>query len=221
MKPDDQFLTFSKFEEKDNALDFAELLKMNNIDYLLEDLDIAFDPIFSSNKLSNEFRVKIQKQDFEKAEALLTETPVIKENEDIPATEYYLFSFTDDELLDLVAKRDEWSNHDYKLALYILKERGNEPDDNEIDNLKAKRLAELAQPESHHKAWVYIGYLLAIAGGFAGILIGWHLLTSRKTLPDGKQLFAFTPAGRKHGRIILILGIVSFLLFSANKIIYH
>ena len=40
--------------------------------------------------------------------------------------DYYLLSFSDDELIDVVSKSDEWNKFDVSLAKKLLKERGNE-----------------------------------------------------------------------------------------------
>lgn len=220
MTSDDQFQTFAKFEEKTAASDLTGLLKKNNIEYLMEDIDMEFDTIFSSNKVNGEFRIKIKKQDFEKADALLAEASSprmieIKQAE----SDYYLFAFTDEELLDLVAKRDQWSNHDFKLALSILNDRGKTVSTEELERLKISRLEELSQPESHNQLWIYVGYLSALAGGFFGMLIGWYLINAKKTLPGGREIFAFAPSGRKHGRIILIIGLAIFITLAARQIL--
>jgi len=220
MTSENQLQTYAKFENKEEALKLAELFRENDIEYMIEDAEPAFDPIFSSNKVNNAYRFKIKQQDFEKAGILLTAAPELT-NTDWKETRHYIFSFTDEELMDLVAKRDEWSKHDYSLALSILKDRGKELSAEEIAAMKIKRIEDLSQPENHNTLWIYIGYLSAILGGFFGILIGWYLLSAKKKLPNEDMAPAFSPSGRKHGMIMLVLGVICFILFTANKIINH
>jgi len=222
MLQENQLQTYSKFEEKDTAIKLADFFKANDIEYMIEDVEVAFDPIFSSNKLNNEFRIKIKQQDFEKADQLIAAAPIpVLPITDSKENEYYLYSFTDEELLDLVAKRDEWSKHDFTRALSILKERGKELSAEDIAAMKIQRIEDLSQPENHHTLWIYVGYLSALAGGFFGILIGWHLMSAKKKLPNGDQLPAFSASGRKHGLIMLLLGLICFIMLAANKIINH
>ena len=222
MISENQFHTYGKFENKDEANKVAELFKENDIEYIIEDVAIAFDPIFSSNKVNNEFRIKLQKQDFDNADQLIAAAPVPKlSGSSSKESDYYLFSFTDEELMDLVAKHDEWSKHDFNLALKILKDRGKELSAEDIASIKIRRIEDLSQPENHNILWIYVGYLSAIAGGFFGILIGWHLMSAKNKLPDGNQAPAFSASGRKHGMIMLILGSIFFLAFTANKIFNH
>lgn len=220
MIPENQLQTYGKFENKDEALRLGKLFKANDIEYIIEDAGIAFEPIFSSNKVNNEYCLKIQKRDFEKTDHLMTEaSKAIVPNTNPQENDYYLFNFTDNELMDLVAKRDEWSKHDFNLALSILKDRGKELSAEEIAAMKIQRIEDLSQPEKHNTLWIYIGYLSAILGGFFGILIGWYLMSAKNKLPNGDMVPAFSPSGRKHGMIMLVLGIICFIVFAANKII--
>lgn len=222
MTAEEHFQTFGKFEAKADALQLAGLFKKNNIEYLIEDFDLAFDPIFSSNKINREFRIKIHQQDFEKATLLIDQShdSIIQQIQKVESS-YYLFGFTDQELTDLVARPDEWSKHDFNLALSILKDRGKEISAAELENMKSKRIEELSKPESHHGLWIYLGYLSALLGGFFGIIIGWHLLTAKRTLPNQTTGYTYDAEGRKHGRFILILGLVVLITCVARAIILN
>lgn len=222
MGTEDQFQTFGKFEHKADALQLASLFKKNNIEYVTEDMELDFDPIFSSNKLNKEFRIKIYKKDFETADLLIAQSPdsIIRQIQKAE-NDYYLFGFTDEELMEIVSKRDEWSNHDFNLALSILKERGKEVSTEELESLKVSRLSQLSQPESHNKFWIYVGYLSALLGGFFGMLIGWYLMSAKKSLPDGTSICVYSRSGRTHGRFILILGLVIFITFAARAIVFN
>jgi hypothetical protein len=134
--------------------------------------------------------------------------------------EYYLFDFTDEELIEIVEKQDEWNQYDYLLALRLLKERGKEIDSAFIDNIRKQRIRDLAMPEESQKNWIYAGYLIALLGGVLSIFIGWHLLTHKKTLPDGSRVYGYSVSDRKHGNRIFLLGIICFVLWVVGQIIY-
>jgi hypothetical protein len=61
--------------------------------------------------------------------------------------DYYLLTFTDTELLEILAKPDEWGHFDCVLAKKPLTDRGHAITDAYTKQLKAKRLEELAQYE--------------------------------------------------------------------------
>ena len=67
----EQYLTFQKFSDQAMATELAELLKANNIDYIIENTS-GFDTTFINSEANKEYRVKLKKEDFEKANTLLT-----------------------------------------------------------------------------------------------------------------------------------------------------
>jgi hypothetical protein len=121
-----------------------------------------------------------------------------------------LFSYSDDELFEIVSKKDEWGEFDFQLAKKILKERGKEITTEMVALLKEKRIKELTKPEQNQTGWVYSGYAAALMGGFVGIFIGWHLYTHKRLLPNGKLVSAYRDEDRKQGLIIFIIGLIIF-----------
>ncbi len=214
---DAPFLIFKKVNDEGYAKELGMLLKETNIKYLLEETS-EFVPIFSTGQLTREFTIKLRKEDFSKAESLLFEISR-KQLEDVEK-DYHLFSFTDEELMEIVAQPDEWNQFDFLLAQNILRERGKGINTETIDSLKKQRLKELAKPEENQKLWIYIGYIVAILGGLLSIFIGWHLLSYKKTLPDGNRVYGYSASDRKHGNKIFILGIISFIVWIACRLIY-
>jgi hypothetical protein len=61
--------------------------------------------------------------------------------------DYYLLSFSDDELLDLVRNPDEWGPLDYVLAKQILASHGKPISPEQEVGFQAERIRTLAQPE--------------------------------------------------------------------------
>ncbi len=131
---------------------------------------------------------------------------------DLP-NNYYLFDFTDEELIEVVAKPDEWNQLDYLLALKLLKERGKEVNPILADKLREHRIEELAKPEVSQKGMIYSGYALAVLGGIIGIGIGWTLSSQKKTLPNGNVVYVYSESDRKHGNRILWIATISFVLW--------
>jgi len=210
------FLTFQKFNTKDEAVELADLLKANSIDFLLEDASTSFDPTFSNNEINKEFRINLKQIDFDKADKLLITTSTIEINK--IDKEYYLFQFSNEELFEILEKSDEWSKFDYVLAQKLLKERGQDINENMLESLKRQRIRELAKPEENQKGWINAGYIFAVLGGLLGIFIGWHLNTHKKTLPNGNRVYAYSTNDRKHGKRILNIGIIFFFIWTLVKV---
>jgi hypothetical protein len=211
-----QFVTFQKFNDQIAALELATLLKQNNIEYLLEDYSPNFDVTFANNELTKEFRIKIQKHDFENVDSILQQISL--EQIGTVDNDYYLFDFTDEELMEIISKKDEWGSFDFLLAQKLLKERGKEVTPEVVELLKKQRLSALTKPEQSQKSLIIAGYIMAFLGGLLGVFIGWHLLTHKKTLPNGERVFSYSQTDRKHGNRIVIIGGVCFILGSIIKI---
>lgn len=208
----DNLTTFKKFTNVTAAKELEQLLIDNSIQCLLVDNSSRLGSAFSGD-LDKEYELQVQQEDFEKAQHLL-EVQAASLIDEVPE-DYYLLTFTDEELQDLIVKRDEWGEFDYLLAKHLLRQRGKGIDENHIKKLQQERLAELAKPEKNHPGLIIAGYVCALLGGLFGITTGYVLMTSQKTLPDGTRVPTYTKDDRAHGKIILILGIIvlAFLVF--------
>jgi hypothetical protein len=208
---DKDFVTFQKFVNKDQAIELTDLLKTNNMPFLFEEIPAGFDIIIGNNQNAPaEFRVKLQKQDFDKADKLLLS--IISSQLNDVDNDYYLFEFTDEELMDVLIQSDMWSKFDYLLAQKTLKDRGQEVNEILLETIRKQRIQDLAKPEESQRAWIIAGYVFSFLGGLLGLFLGWHLLTHKKTLPNGDRVYGYSVNDRKHGQRILIIGIL-FIIF--------
>nr|WP_199002443.1 hypothetical protein [Flavobacterium sp. ASV13] len=206
------FVTYKKFNNRDSAEKFGQLLQDENIEYSIDNNSVRVDTTLTGNAFGNEFCLKIDKSHFEIVDEILLKKSE-EEIETVP-DDYYLLSFSDDELIDVITKSDEWSTFDVALSKKLLKEKGKEVTPAQIEEIKNKRLKELAKPEKSQKGYIIAGYILALIGGWISIFIGWHLLTYKKRLPNGNQVYAYNENDRKQGNRIFILGILFLILWS-------
>jgi hypothetical protein len=195
----------------------TERLQAAGISAVLDDTTGFVESQFTHNELLHEFRVRLRKEDFARADVLLMEE-ADKELAEV-ADDHYLFSFSDRELQELLAKPDEWSAMDRLLARRLLKERGSDIGDAELEMMQEDRLAELAEPGNIHWYWIALGYALAGIGGIMGMVIGVSLATSKKTLPNGEQVPAWSQSDRQHGWTITVLGLIVFALVLVRLIL--
>ncbi|MDB5013033.1 MAG: hypothetical protein JWQ25_1235, partial [Daejeonella sp.] len=80
-------------------------------------------------------------------------------------------------------------------------------------------IEELAKPEDSQKTWIIAGYIFSFLGGLLGIFIVWHLVSHKKTLPNGDSVYGYSVEDRKHGNRILIWGIIIFVISTTIRII--
>jgi hypothetical protein len=178
-----------------------------------------FDVSFSNNPMHNNFKIMLSPDDFTKADKFLGDYYENLLNN--VSKEYYLFSFSNTELIEIVRKPDEWGDLDYQLAQNILKDRGKEVSQAELKYLKENRIEALSSPPKSQIELVVLGYAIILFGGFAFLfglkfrpfwfplatLLGAIISHSKKTLPTGETIYSFNLNDKKHGRIIFILGL--------------
>ncbi len=211
------YVLFKKFTSKEAAEELADFLSGHQLAYELEESALNFDLPGAVTKTSKEYRIKLKKNDFEQAQQLLDEY-TLKQLDQLDQ-DYPLFGFTDEELMDVLMKPDEWNTIDPLLAKKILKDRGKEMTTKELAALKEQRLEELSKPEQGQRWWIVVAYLSALFGGLFGILIGWHISSHKKTLPNGDRVYSYSLSDRAHGQYIFILGVICLMVSIGIKIL--
>ena len=215
MKQD--FVLFEKFNSEKAAVALGTILGNNEIEYLIENISIKLDPILSNNEFGKEYCIKIKQDDFENANSILQQQA--KEEITNLQADYPVLHFSDDELLDIIEKSDEWNKFDVELARKLLGERGKGISTEELKEIKNKRIAELSKPEGSQQTYIIIGYITAFLGGLLGIFIGWHILTFKKTLPNGTQVYAYSANDRKQGNRIAKIGVLFLIIWILVRVL--
>ncbi len=216
---EENFVTYRKFIFKDDALDLIEILKENNIDYVLDDNSSRLDSSFGNDDNTKQFVLKIEKENFERVEEL--EEKSISKSLDNVDKNYYLFESSDEDLIEIVLKKEEWNKFDYLLAQKILKERGKEINQDLIKAINKRRVEDLKTEEASPKWLIFIGYLFSILGGFIGIFIGLYLMNYKKTLPNGETIYGFGKEDRNSGKNVFICSIMGIIFWLIVRILLN
>ena len=212
------YYTYRKFNTPEEFEDLKVLFDQNKIEYTVEEDSPAFDLTFSGgNPFDKRILVKIRQSDFVIVDNLLEEQ--LKNNIHKIDEDNYLHEFSDEELLEIIEKPDEWNKPDYIAAQEILNKRGIIVSNEKIENLKKERLAKLSDPKKGQTGWIIFGYISAFLGGLFGIFIGWHFSTFKKTLPNGQRVYEYNIKTRKHGVKILFIGIIGLIFWICFKIV--
>lgn len=211
-----KYSSFKTFNDKETAEDFAEILKEYAIDFHIEEDVLEFDPTYANNELDKDFHIMIKQEDFGKAKQ--ADVAYFKKGLDNAPPDYYLFSFSNDELKEIMAKPDEWGTFDYLLAEKILQDRGIGITETEKQTLKTERNKVLLEQQKDKPSNILLYYIFCLVVSPIGILIGWAWAYSKKTLPDGKKAAAYDSDTQRHGRIIFALSLVIFILIVGGKV---
>jgi hypothetical protein len=216
-----KFIKYRSFNDKALATELCQLLAENNIPFAWESTEGFFDVSFANNDILNLYYVKLRQEDFAKADELLMNS--VMKSDQQPIGDYYLFSFSTEELIEVLQNPDEWNAFDQYWAKKILKSRGVEISDEELSKAKAKKLDELKRPWIVDKLWLFLAFTLWVVAlwfvlfyaAIAVILLSVYISFSKKTMPDGQKVLAFSETDRLLGEIVLVAGILlfGFILF--------
>lgn len=209
---------FRKSINKSIIEEVASILERESVDFQLIDNEKYFDATFVTDPSKIEYQLLIQKEDFENAEKLITK--YYSENLVIPK-DYYLKEFSDEELTEIIYKKDEWNEFDYEVAKSLLKDRGIVISETDIERINSERLEKLKtnyEKPNEVKNLIVLGYIFSVIGFFASFVMTFCLFISygvslvilklKKQLPNGERVYYFNERDRKHGRRILFLSLI-------------
>lgn len=197
----DEFVMFKRFIDAEQAKELAEELTKKGIECQIIDNSLSKEITFSNNS-----ELMIRQSEFEKANKLMDEKAeelLVNINK-----QHYLFEFTNDELYDILTKPDTWNAIDFKLAQQILKDRGQDINEDLLKSLKQARVAELSKPNKGQALWIIVGYIFSFTISIIGLIIGWYLWKMKKTLPSGEKIYVYSDNDRIHGKWIFFIGII-------------
>ncbi len=206
------FLTFKEFNDEELAKEIAAQLQAAGIECVIKDSKYIFDVSFAHNTINPSVSLLLRPDDFTMARQVLNnfyKDLVLNVDKD-----YYLFDFTDTELVDIIMKPDEWGEFDYQLAQHILAQRGTTLLPEAMETINQTRIAKLAKPDKAGRNLIVWGYYSAFFGGLFGIVFGYNLAYSRKTMPNGQRLFSYGKKERKHGERIVLIGAGSVIFWT-------
>jgi len=223
-----QFAAYEKFFNPEQAEPVLAILKDNGIPYEFTAINNPVDQLISGGAPAYQHEVKIATTQFETVNQLLREKIQINLNEVDP--DYYLFTFDDKELVDILKDPDEWGRLDYAISRKILETRGITFSAEELDAFWNTKMEKLAQPAKASNLGEFGGYSLSVGFFFIGIVTGLVYWQSTKTLPNGSRYYIYDEETRKLGKNMFYLSLIvmavaltivlarSFVLVSNNLI---
>jgi len=217
------FFTFQSFSDPSLADEMAEKLTANDIEVKIERNAQLLDSVLIGVSSAPDICIKVRSSDFVRAHHCLED--YYKKEVDAADPAYYLFTFADEELFEIINKPDEWGPYDYQLAKKILQTRGKEINPLTSGRFSPQRLKELSKPangsglitiSSIFIVYIFISSVFMYINQsfnfpysiFLVLLAGSHLAYGKRTLPDGSQVFLFDVNDRKSGLAISIIGAV-------------
>jgi hypothetical protein len=205
------YQTFKTFTDRETAENFADVLQQHGIRFSIEEDRLTFDPSYAHNPLNKDYLIKISPGDFTRAHAAYEDYFALLVDKAEP--DYYLYTFSDEELVEIVTKPDEWGTFDNLLAQKLLAERGISFSPAEKKALNEKRYQQLQAPKNEATDTILGYYLVSLLFFPVGIVIGRVWAYSKKTLPDGERVPVYNQQVQQHGRNLFRLAVFIFVVF--------
>ncbi len=209
MSQTDEWIDVQTFADLESAKEILSLFQENRLNYMIvEDKrrEVASIDMEFSNRGIAAFHLQVLPQDIERAQriiALASGQAIAEVDEDD-----YISRFSNDELLEILQKADEWNPSDVQLAFKFLNQRGHTVLPEDFEKMRQQRMQELEKPIDASSSFLILGYAFAILGGFIGLMIGFQITTYSKRLPDGRKVHHYTLKTRKKGQWILGLSML-------------
>lgn len=229
-----EWMTLETFGSVDGAKALLALLDENGIESeLINDANLGGDPLGLDfqNRGADTCIVKVRVKDFDRARRIL-EAGVRAETSDADEASMEIFqNFSDEELLEVLRKQDEWNPENVVLAQKILASHGKAYSDADLKTFFDARVEFLRKPtavKASSVALAFFGSALALAldiGNFlclsnsdylyallvAGFCACLSFIASlnwtyrKKRLPNGEKVFAFSAVLRRVAFVDLVL----------------
>ena len=174
---EDQIITLKTYESTVDAMVDQELLRANDIDcFINNDQLVELYPMFKA--IDEGLKIVVFEKDFERALNILAEIkedsnirnkPVAQNAEEI-AENHYLFSFSDTDIIDVVANPTDWTKEEQSIANQIIKHRGLVITPEDIQTARNKKteqevsekISEKKSPNRMYQWFFVIGILSVI-----------------------------------------------------------
>jgi hypothetical protein len=208
------FKTLTNIEEAEKI---GEHLALGGIAYEIESPPQLLDRNFIGEQPMPEHYIKIRPSDFTKANEIVEE--FYKNIAVTVGKDYYLYDFSDDQILDVANHKNEWGDLNYYVALEILTKRGISYD-KQLTNALEEEAAAIAPHPAKPFYLVLIYILLAVSFilpypylSIAGLIVGSFLYGASKTLKNGTRIPYYDANSRKNGIIIIAIAVLSIVWF--------
>ena len=204
------FVFYKNFHQIENAEEYVSILEKNDIPYLLESSEALLDSSIIGTGLIPKAVIKILPSDFKKVNGILKQ---LLDNYDY--TNHYLNELSDEELIEILEKPEEWTVEDQIIAKQILRGRGKEISEEELQEKKKKRLSALREGQKGNKTnmafsfvAIILGYVIHVVFTVGGIGMALYYAFDKSTDEEGTGYFTFEPKTRKYGKIMLYCGLM-------------
>ena len=244
---DEQFewMTLETFASNEEADALVALLQENAIEAnVVSDANLGGDPLGLDfqNRGASSVIVRVHAGEIEKARRILEAGMQAAATDADDASLEMFQSFSDEDLLEVLKKPDEWNPENVMLARKILASHGKTYTETDLKRLFEERIEALRKPlevKNSSLAFAFFGCVIALVvaalhfsyvgeakflyallgGGFCAclsLIAGMNWCNRKKRLPNGEKVHVFEASFRKKAMVELIVAALSLVAVVAE-----
>lgn len=204
------FKTLTNIEEAEKI---GEHLALDGIAYEIESPPQLLDRNFIGEQPMPEHYIKIRPADFTRANIIVDDL-----YSNLAATieeDYYLFTFSAEQLQDVIRNRNEWGDLNYHLAVLLSDRKTTGATGVLWTNITKDAVVENIQPVPVNIWILAAGYFCLLTPPFlygypavGSLFIGWFIVGASATTSAGIKYPVYNKTGRIHGKIMITLSII-------------
>ncbi len=204
------FKTLTNIEEAEKI---GEELAIGGIAYEIESPPQLLDRNFIGEQPMPEHYIKIRPADFTRANVIVDEL-----YRSLAATveeDYYLFTFSAEQLQDVIRNRNEWGDLNYHLAVLLSGKKTTAATGASFNNATEETVVENMLPIPVNIWILAAGYFCLLTPPFlygypavGSLFIGWFIVGATRTTSLGVKHPVYNKTGRIHGKVMITLSII-------------
>ena len=156
-----EFVAYRKFTDLESASEVADFLKKSGIESRLQDNTHAYVKFFGATEIDLTITLNLRSADFKLADELLQQY-ASQRISGIP-NDYYLFSFSDEELKEIIDNPYDWGQFDLVLAKKLMAERGTEYSEDYVTEQRRNKVTVLKTIIRVPAIKIIAGYILSFS----------------------------------------------------------
>jgi hypothetical protein len=200
--------------QKDLSI-ITTILDENGISYEVDSAKTIIDENIVGSPLFAKYTLKLKPKDFELANQKIEQyyAQVITDHDGFE----HLSQLTNEELIDIIIRPEEWSIESSVAAKLILRDRNIIMSDEDIANKRKQHQSALRKGEKANLALrlscilaIFIGLALNLVFAIGGLSFSYYLAYGTKKDSNGVSYFIYDMPSRKQGMWIFYGGIIAF-----------
>lgn len=187
--------------------DISQLLAAEGIAFSITRDITQFNPTFANVRPPGSIHLMVSADEIEAAQSLLVRHGIMTAQPDDSLRETFAL-FSDEELLDVLAKRHEWSGAQIEMAETLIAERGLTVSTEEVERRAEAVIEAYREPRKASIGYLVFAAILCVLSAPIGMLMGIYLAFFTGVDPNGEKYWIFDRNSRLLGFGLVGIGAV-------------